>query len=224
MNIPTEKPIEKVVYLVRHGQSAHNIAPVFQAADAMLSPEGEHQAEVVAERLSQVPFEVLVSSPLPRAHQTAELIAAKTKHEVVFSDLFVERRKPKAVEGKPYTDKEAARIWREWSEDLYIPGLSRDRHDGETYDDLIARTGAALQFLLDRPEAQLAVVTHGYFLRTIMARVLLGDNLNGTLLRRFQELMNVANTGITVLKYKEAFEQPHRWRVWTYNDHSHFAD
>lgn len=54
--------------------------------------------------------------------------------------------------------------------------------------------------------------------------MLLGNNLTGELLKRFQMLASVENTGITVLRYKDAYEEDPRWRLWTLNDHAHFAE
>ncbi|HWS39543.1 MAG TPA: histidine phosphatase family protein [Actinoplanes sp.] len=45
-------------------------------ADDGLSPAGEQQAELLGERLAGVPFTAVHHSPLPRAVQTARLVAA----------------------------------------------------------------------------------------------------------------------------------------------------
>ena len=218
----------KTVFLVRHGQSLDNTQPIFQSIHSPLSEHGHMQAKAIAERLRHVEFDALISSPLQRAKQTAEHIAEATGKTAELSDLFVERKKPDAVDGKPYADPEAANAWKTWHLALYETGPAKGDSEhtdgGETYDQLITRTDSALKYLLDRPESSIVVVTHGYFLRTILARVLTGKELNGTLLRRFQEHAGVANTGVTVLRYKDAFEEDFAWRLWTYNDHTHFAE
>jgi hypothetical protein len=44
--IPMSKSkIEKVVYLVRHGESEHNVLPVYQSPEAPLSEKGRQQAK-----------------------------------------------------------------------------------------------------------------------------------------------------------------------------------
>jgi hypothetical protein len=43
-------------------------------------------------------------------------------------------------------------------------------------------------------------------------------------MKRIQERASLENNGITVLHYREAFEEDFEWRLWTYNDHSHFAE
>jgi broad specificity phosphatase PhoE len=213
---------KKTVYFVRHGQSVDNASPVFQSVNSPLSEKGVGQAESIAERLSTVPFEVLISSPVARAKETAQHISDKTGKETVFSDLFVERMKPDEIDGKPWTDEKANKVWKAWEETLYTPGSRVS--NGENFDDIIKRVDKALAYLEERPEETMAVVTHGYFLRALVIRILLGDNVTGPIMKRFHELASIENTAITVLKYKDAFEEGFAWRLWTFNDHSHFAE
>lgn len=213
---------KKTIYFVRHGQSVDNASPVFQSIDSPLSEKGRNQAKNIAERLSSVKFETLIASPIQRAKETAQYIAEKTDKDIVFSELFVERIKPSKIDGRPWTDDAASKVWRAWEETLYTPGSRIS--DGENYDDIIVRVDQALAFLEARPESTLAVVTHGYFLRALVARVLLGGDLTGAIMKRFQERASVENTAITVLNYRDAFEEGFAWRLWTLNDHSHFAE
>lgn len=213
---------KKVVYFVRHGQSLDNASPVFQSADSPLSEKGQNQASQIAERISHLSFESLVSSPYPRASQTAQAIAKKTGKSVEFSNLFTERIKPTSLNGKPWNDEQANKIWRLWEDSLYGSNLRVE--DGENYDDIVKRADNALQFLLDRTEQSMVVVSHGHFIRTMVSRVLLGDRLSGDILRKIQMVASMENTAITVLFYSDAFEESDCWRLWTYNDHAHFAE
>lgn len=217
----SDPKIKKVVYFVRHGQSEHNIAPVFQSPDSPLNELGCKQAASIAERVSKLSFEALITSPFARAKQTADIIAKATGKEYELSDLFVERVKPTVVNGKSYEDKEANDIWRKWEESLYKTGIRVA--DGENFDDLITRADKALKFLEDRPEQSLVVVTHGFFLRTLIARILIGDLLSGEAFFRFQKSASMENTGISVIRYQTSFEQADSWRLWIYNDHAHLG-
>jgi broad specificity phosphatase PhoE len=156
---------------------------------------------------------------LRRAKETAEIIALTTGREPEYSALFVERMRTGRIDGKPYNDKEANALWRDWQKDFYTPGMQLA--DGESFDDLIRRADAALAFLEARTEQSLAVVTHGLFVRTIVARVLLGDFLSGEVFRRFQRVTSMENTGLTAVRYHGAFEEEPCWRLWTHNDHAH---
>ena len=207
---------------MRHGQSEDNVTPVFQSPDSPLNEKGKRQAESIAQRVSKLSFDALIASPFERAKQTAEAIATATDKVAEYSDLFVERVKPSYLNGKPYADEKAHALWREWEKSLYASGTRVD--DGENFDDLIARADKALTFLQNRPEQSLVVVTHGYFLRTIVARVLLGTLLSGEAFKHIQRTADMENTGLTVLQYRESFEKKPAWRLWIYNDHAHLAD
>jgi len=212
---------EKTVYFVRHGESEDNVAPVFQSLGSPLSTAGKMQAEKIADRASRLSFETLISSPLQRAKETAEAISHTTGKAIEFSELFVERIKPSYTYGKSYKDEKANQLWLEWEKSLYTPGLKVE--DGENFDDLVTRVDNALNFLTERPEASLLVVTHGYFLRTIVARALLGNLLTGEIFKKFQSSVGMENTGLTVLRYKKSYEGELEWRLWIYNDHAHLA-
>jgi broad specificity phosphatase PhoE len=211
--------IQKVIYFVRHGESEHNVAPVFQSPDSHLSTIGQKQARSIAERLCRLKFDTLISSSFARAKETAEFIADATKKSIEYSDLFVERIKPTYINGKSVEDVKANKLWREWEESLYTSGLKVE--DGENFDDLVARADKALSFLHDRPEHSVAVVTHGFFLRTILARVLLGDLLSHKTFRSIQKSASMENTGVSVIRLQGGFEEAPRWRLWIYNDHAH---
>ena len=212
----------KTVYLVRHGQSEHNAAPIYQGDTARLSDAGHHQAEVLANRLAKVEFEALIASPFTRAAQTAEHIAEKTGKQITYSDLFTEARKPTSIQGKPYTDEIASHEWREWRRSLKESGYRTE--DAENVDDIIERGKQALAYILARPEKTLVVATHGYFIRVLVAEALLGNMLTAELIQPFLNNIGTENTGITVLRYKDAFEEEPAWRLWTLNDHAHFAE
>ena len=212
--------IEKVVYFVRHGQSEGNVAPVFQPPDSPLNERGILQAREIADRVSKISFETLISSPLPRTKETAEAIARATGKSIEFSELFIERIKPTRIHGKRYDDAEADKIWRQWELSLYTQGVKVE--DGEDFDDLTKRADAALEFLQKRPEHDLVVVTHGFFLRTIIARILLADSLTGPALKNFQTHSKTENTGLSVIMHG-AQDGSAIWKLWIYNDHSHLG-
>lgn len=216
-----DNKIEKVVYFVRHGQSEHNIAPVFQSPDSPLSEKGKDQAKYIAHRISRLSVEKIITSPFERAKQTAEIIAKMAGKDVEYSDLFVERIKPTSINGKTHDDKKASATWYQWEESLYNPDIRVE--DGENFSDISIRVNNALTFLYECTEHTLVVVTHGYFLRAIVGRVLLGDLLTGEHLKRFIRNTAMENTSITALRLHNSSEGDPIWRLWIYNDHSHLG-
>lgn len=214
--------IQKTVYLVRHGQSEQNTKPVFQGIDSPLSDQGRQQAQQIARRVSKLEFETLISSPYERAKETAEIIGKVTGKSPEFSDLFVERKKPSSVSGRPHSDEKASATYKEWDKTMYTQGSRIE--DGENFDDLNERAEKSLSFLASRPESTLVVVTHGNFLRTILTRILLGDALSGEAVRNIRKALSSAeNTSISVLHYRDDFEEDFDWHLWIYNDHAHLG-
>ena len=70
--------------LVRHGETAWNRGEVFRGrADVPLNETGFAQARALAQSLEREPVEAVYSSPLLRALDTAESIAAVHKLPVV---------------------------------------------------------------------------------------------------------------------------------------------
>jgi len=213
--------IEKTIYFIRHGQSEDNAAPVFQSPDSPLSELGRWQARRIAERICKLSPEALIASPFRRSSETAEIIAKGTGLEVEYSALLVERIKPTCVNGKPFVDEAVAAVWRTWEKSLYTPGMRV--LDGENFDDIAGRADEALAFLGRRSERSLVVVTHGFFLCTVLARVLLGEMISGETFRRFQRRTSMENTGLTVVHRQGRFDEEPGWRLWVYNDHSHLG-
>ena len=66
------------LYLVRHGE--HQDAE-HGMVDGPLSARGRRQAELIADRLSGVPFDAVWHSPLVRATETARAVAEADKIE-----------------------------------------------------------------------------------------------------------------------------------------------
>jgi len=211
---------KKIVYFVRHGQSEENILPIYQSPDSPLSQAGREQAGSVAERIAKIDFDVLISSPLPRTKETAEAITKITNKIPEYSELFVERVKPTRLNGKSTENEEAQKLAAEWNKSLHTSGLRAE--NGENFDDIIARADKALDFLKNRSEKTIVVVTHGYFLRTMMIRVMLTDSLTEDNYKNFSYRSVTENTGISVLKYVKVKDE-NIWRLWVYNDHAHLG-
>jgi broad specificity phosphatase PhoE len=214
-------PQDKIVYFIRHGESQDNARPVVQATNTLLSVLGEEQAQAVARRMAGVEFDVLISSTLPRAHQTAEAIAKHTGKQLELEDLFIERVRPREIDGQPYANPQVEATYQQWEQSLRTPGMRVP--GGENYDDILARIDRILDYLNQRPENIIVVVTHGFLLRTLIARVLTGENFAPHTLEHFLSRTNINNTAMTTLRYRQSWGEGHEWRLETLNDYTHLG-
>ncbi|GAA0981703.1 histidine phosphatase family protein [Nocardiopsis tropica] len=150
------------LYLMRHGHYVGHRPGYHAPDDAELSPRGRREAIVAAQVLP--PVAAIVSSPLPRALQTAKLL---TKHSGIpllepVPDLR-EWRSPTAVQGLP--PDEFPEDYTRWRVRRTLDPTNRYR-DGESLQELSERAACArtrLSIFVEQ-EGSLLVVSHTLFL------------------------------------------------------------
>ena len=79
------------VYVVRHGEVNHNLRKVFSNVDEDLNATGVMQARNLRSDLKNIDYDVVFSSPLKRAKQTADIINVRNKN-ILFDDRLIERK------------------------------------------------------------------------------------------------------------------------------------
>ena len=206
----------KTVYLVRHAESEGNIGLHFQGHHTSLTERGRAQAEHIARRAATLDIQVVISSPMVRAYDTAVEISARIGLPIESCEHFSERRRPSSIIGTPMTDAAASALNDAWFESLF----TRDARieDGENYEDIAARTLNALQHLEQHSSDAILVVSHGFFMCALLARIVHGSALSPELLRATFNAFHVSNTGVSVLSFDE------EWGVRMWNDHAHLGE
>lgn len=152
--------------LIRHGQTDWNAERRLQGAtDIPLNDVGRGQARDAVAGLSGYEWDTVVSSPLGRAAETADIIAAGL-------GLKVDRRLPDLQE-RSYGDAEGLQDGPELDA-LRIPGGFRG---AETEEATAARGLAALETLAEEfPGQRVLVVAHGTLIRLTL-NLALGSTL-----------------------------------------------
>lgn len=158
------------VLLLRHGESAD--PTVFHGAesDIGLSPRGERQAVTVAPLLAAYAPDVVVSSAMRRARDTARPIATTCGVPHLIEPDLHERRVG-ALSGTPFAQADGV-----WPETLrrWVAGETWYAPDGaESFDDIRARVLPAWDRLVSRyRERCLVVVAHGVVCKVLFFSLL----------------------------------------------------
>lgn len=148
------------IALVRHGETAWNAAERLQGtSDIPLNENGRRQARATAAILARSHWDVIVSSPLQRAAETAEIIAEAVALPVTeHLDSLLERG---YGEAEGITDAEALQRW----PDGNFPGMdSEETVTAHGMDGVETLRG---QF----PTGRVLAVTHGTLIRLVMSEV-----------------------------------------------------
>lgn len=209
--------MEKHVYFVRHGQAESNVARIYGGKDAMLTDEGRSQAALVAERVSRLNVEALISSDYPRAKDTAAIIHTTIGISPEEQSMFGEWIAPDHLDGKAFDHPDA----QAFRDAIYGSDDPEFRHSTEeNFAEMKARAHACYEFLEQHPASRLCVVTHLGFLRVLAGVVMLDDSFGKAQYSSLFQHLEGSNTGITYVRYDD---EKKRWKLVTWNDISHFG-
>ncbi|CAN5152105.1 alpha-ribazole phosphatase [soil metagenome] len=204
----------KIIYLIRHGQTRSNATRTTGTSTDPLSELGEKQAELIAGRFKDIPLDVIISSTYMRARQTGMAIAQHKDCPFEESHLFTEIKQPTELEGTPFDAPELLHI-REFRHSNW--GNEGVHHsDEENFFDVQLRARKALTFLAQRSEHEIAVTTHGAFLRAMIEEILMGELLTPAITTAMMHKLEMTNTGITVIGFEKD-----AWKLISWNDTNH---
>ena len=209
--------ILKHVYIVRHGETLGNKAGVREDHTAVLSQEGRAQAKLLAQRFTDIPVDVILSSPYIRARQTAGYIARATGLPLEAAESAFERDLPETVLGRHRRDPETLRAMAQFE----YSWINESRLDeGETFAEMLDRAKQLTQQIEERPERNIVVVSHGFFGKFFTAYHLLGDYLTPDIfVQRMYKATRFSNTGIMYFRVLT----DNKWQLYTWNDHAHLG-
>ena len=159
----------KKIYFLRHGQTALNKTWVHQYPETLLSEKGQEQAKSIAEQLKNTQIDIIICSPFMRTKQTADAVALITGAPVEQSALFVELRRSRELWGKSWLSIKS--IWIMGLSYLFAGRVNWHYSDEENLEEFRTRTRRALEFIADRPEENILVVTHRGFMAGLVERL-----------------------------------------------------
>ncbi|HVS78978.1 MAG TPA: histidine phosphatase family protein [Candidatus Saccharimonadales bacterium] len=151
----------KKLYFVRHGLSEMNKSGHYAGrTNTPLAEEGRIQAQKAGEKAKKLDIDLIVSSPLSRALETAQIIADEIGYppnKIMVNDILQERS------------------WGDWEGRRFRP-IKEDEFDkipnAEKSHELISRAEKALRFLESLPVENILVVSHGTFGRALRHHII----------------------------------------------------
>ncbi len=202
------------ITLLRHGESVGNAESRWQGqSDFPLTDTGRAQVRALADRWRREnqKFDFVISSPLLRARETAEVIASALNLGVELDPLWVER------DNGDFSGLTADEVRQNFQHPPFYTPYDSVGGDGEGDWELFLRAGQALHSLLKREPGRYLIVSHGGMLNQVMHAVMgLAPQANNAGTRfRFE------NTAFAQLIY---FPHQHRWVIDKLNDHAHWND
>ncbi|MFP4466187.1 MAG: histidine phosphatase family protein [Candidatus Goldiibacteriota bacterium] len=172
------------IYLVRHGETEWNSRLLFQGhSDISLNSAGRRQAARICGFLKEDPPEVIVSSDLKRAYETALIIKKGLAHKPsVIKEYSFRERSYGNLEGKQYMEK-----------------AGPFEFTGETDFSFFRRVKRVMKRFVSEYAGRYetaAVITHGGVIRGIVRNMLKIPGLNYRHIRLY-------NASVTELFYDE---------------------
>ena len=207
--------VPKHIYLVRHAQSRTNETGILEGEDTPLSELGVRQAEALAQRFSQAPVELIVSSPYIRASDTANHIGIATKAPIETFEDAKERKLPETVLGKHRDDPTVKQAMSNFQHD-WMHDSKRDQ--GESFESILTRARRVATFLEQREESCIVVVSHGFFIEFFTAYHVLGEYLTPDLFAN-TILKNVKSSNTAITYFRLTDES--KWTLYAWNDSAH---
>ncbi len=214
--VPDNAP-QTHLYLVRHGQAVINVTPIIGGpnGDTGLTPLGVRQAEALRDRLArtgEIRADVIIASTLPRARQTAEIIAPALHLAVTPDDDLHELRTGPDGDGLTIAEYTKRFGWIDIADNPLTPVDP----GGESWASFMLRVATALDRIArDHAGKTVVVVTHGGLIDGSFLHFF-GMNAHALPPARF----HTSNTSLT---HWERIPREGRlvWRLAYYNDASH---
>ena len=196
--------------LLRHARSEANEAEIWQGqGDAPLSANGRKQVAAVAERLGRRDFDLVISSDLQRARETADAAGRPVETDEGLREMDLGRWEGRtfAEVADEHTDLLAA---------IRRGEAVQFGTDGESIQAFEERAWATLRRITERVgEGSVLLATHGGWIDAIVGRLI------GRTDRRTYPI--ATNTSLTEIRFESLGESEPRFRLQTFNDATHLG-
>lgn len=97
------------VYIVRHGETSYNALKLYNSKEEDLNEVGISQAEQLKDKIKEIDFDIIISSPLIRTINTTNIINSNNKKVII--DDRIEERNPGNLSGQPLSTTNRDEYW-----------------------------------------------------------------------------------------------------------------
>jgi 2,3-bisphosphoglycerate-dependent phosphoglycerate mutase len=211
MDDPAKTPHIYHITLLRHGESQGNFEGRHQGqADFPLTERGREQSQALLQRWKDESkgFDLVISSPLIRARETAEIIAGGLDIPILFDPLWMER------DNGLMAGLSEDEVRDTLPQPPFVHPYQPIGETGESQWELYLRAGKAVQSLFTHPAGRYLIVSHGGILNMFFYAILgisPQPNFHGP---RFR----FNNSAFATLQYQPS---SHRWYILGVNDYLH---
>ncbi len=189
-----------LLYMIRHGETDKNKQKLLQGrTDVPLNEYGRELARITAQALKDVSFDYIISSPLQRALETAQLL--RLDREIpILTDERIQEISFGDYEGHCFKGENYDLPDPNFNLFFAAPEKYQTPPNGESFEQILERTGAFLQKLLAEPKYEdkcILLSTHGCALKALLA------NLSGCALKDFWGEGVYKNCGVAIVEIKD---------------------
>jgi broad specificity phosphatase PhoE len=159
------------ICIARHGETDWNVSGILQGwFDVPINEQGRRQAHELAAAFAGVGFASVWSSPLVRARETAEIIAAALRLAPPAAHEGLKERHFGAIQGVPKS--ELAELNPVLLQQILRRNPAAEFEGGESMDEFADRVlGAFADIGALNPERRVLVITHGWVMDVVTRHI-----------------------------------------------------
>ncbi len=199
------------IFLVRHGETDHNKNRIIMGhLPTPLNETGKNQAKILAEELKEKGIQVIYSSDLVRAAETAVIISSELNLPVNYTDKLREHTLGD-LDGVGISELLDEMDSLKEFDDLMT------KHNGEQTEDFMTRVWEEFRNIArkNKEKDYVLIVTHGGCIRSIIAKILDASEVVFDTIKQY-------NCCINIIDYIES-EEKEEFSIDLVNDICHFA-
>jgi len=188
-----------MLYIIRHGKTAANIKKIVANDAEKLNQIGIKDSKKIGKSLRRADIDFIISSPLKRASETAQIISTYINKKIIISPLVQEKRLPSEINGMKKNNTKTKRIFKLMEKNNI---LHKKWHysDEENYVDLQKRVKLFVKYLNKNAKKNILIISHEYFIKALLFILMCSPKLDYSYFRKFYKSLLIENSKITICK------------------------